>query len=219
MKISLTLSIPLILLLAGCGGQEPAAEAPVVTEEAPAERSPVKEEAETTLGSLAQNLQAHAETVSEKVKDVANAEEKKQHAEKLVTNEADLPEYSPEDDAARNQYNSLLQSDTTQQLISSLSWDKVSELPFSDREALAGFAEEKVSEWKGRLQEAAMSKGTQLLGSLGDTGWEKALRDVVSGIQRVKEANPETWESARSALVQSWAAFEAQALAFIEGES
>jgi hypothetical protein len=89
-----------------------------------------------------------------------------------------------------------------------LSWDDVPEVPYVDKAKLAGWATSQAEEWKAKLASAVKDQGLGMLGNLGDSGWQGALKQVMDAINGVKEANPETWELAKGALVSAWDQFE-----------
>jgi len=99
---------------------------------------------------------------------------------------------------------------------SSLSWDKVSEIPYEDKTQLLAWASSQVDTWKDKLSKVAVDKGMGGLASLGDSGWQGALKDVVSALDSVRESNPETWDAAKGALVKSWGVFEEKAMAYLK---
>ena len=97
-----------------------------------------------------------------------------------------------------------------------LSWDQVPNVPYEDKAQLAAWASTQVDEWKGKLTDAAKTKGMSMLSNLGDSGWQGALKDVMDAVQGVRESNPETWEMARGALVSSWENFKSVATDYID---
>lgn len=98
---------------------------------------------------------------------------------------------------------------------SAFSWEKVADVPYSDKEQLLGWANTQVDGWKDKLAKAAMSKGTGLLAGLGDSGWQGSLKQVVSTLEQVRESSPETWELARGALISAWDTFEKEATKYL----
>lgn len=97
-----------------------------------------------------------------------------------------------------------------------LSWDQVPNVPYEDKAQLAAWASTQVEEWKGKLGDAAKTKGLSMLSNLGDSGWQGAMKDVVAAIEGVRESNPETWDLARGALVSSWENFKSVATDYID---
>lgn len=99
-----------------------------------------------------------------------------------------------------------------------LSWDKVAEVPYSDKEQLAAWAMTEARAWQDKLTAAAKEKGLSTLEGLGDSGWQGQLKSVLGAIEGVREASPETWDTARSALVTAWDSFKAEASNFLGEE-
>ena len=97
-----------------------------------------------------------------------------------------------------------------------LSWDQVSEIPYEDKTQLVAWATSQIDTWKDKLSKVAVDKGMSGLSSLGDSGWQGALKDVVSALDSVRESNPETWDAAKGALMESWSAFEKKAMAYLK---
>jgi hypothetical protein len=225
--------LPVFIAFAGCGQQEePAAEtaqaeAVKATETASAETETVQ----TETGQTANSLVAATDALKKSVPDLetqAKMEEKTAEMEETVTKEVAAMEtqtQAPETQAVEAEGDSLMTKalGTAGSLasgldLSNLSWDKVSEVPYSDKAALVAWATQQASTWKSKLTDAAMQQGTSMLNNLGDTGWQGALKKVMDALDGVREASPETWEMARGALVSAWDNFETQASAFLEKE-
>lgn len=98
---------------------------------------------------------------------------------------------------------------------SKLSWDKVSGIPYDDKTQLVAWASSQVDSWKGKLTNAAKQKGLSGLANLGDSGWEGALKSVVSALDSVRKSNPDTWDAAKGALVSAWGSFEDKAIDYL----
>ncbi len=98
---------------------------------------------------------------------------------------------------------------------SKVSWDKVSEIPYEDKAQLLAWATSQVDTWKDKLSKVAMDKGIGGLSSLGDSGWQGALKDVASALDSVRKSNPETWDAAKGALVKSWSTFQDKAMDYL----
>lgn len=228
MKISILSIILGLFLLTGCGGkEEPAA---TETADTGAAAETMAEEAEMAAGEASEpeskesgmmnSLMASAEKTAKSMGDsvskamgdpeeeMATAEEEMANAEEemAATEEAGSASESMMDKAMKS--GGALASSLD---FSDMSWAKVPKVSYADRLKLAAWATEQAQDWKGKLTEAAMDKGTSMLQNLGDSGWQGALKQVMDAIQGVKEANPETWELARGALVSAWDKFQTEA--------
>ncbi|MFO7725481.1 MAG: hypothetical protein R6V45_08040 [Oceanipulchritudo sp.] len=209
------------LLLAGCSGgsetdREAADEAPAPEKEmengsaaAPEETVEGSEDSEPPVDNL---MGAHGEGME------STLEKMEKEAEDAGEALADKEE-SEEPDALSTQIAALKQSfgGTEGMDISDMSWDKVPEIPYADKEKLVGWATEQVQTWKEKLSDSAVKKGTDLLSGMGaNTDWEAQLKKVVAAIEDVQEASPETWESARAALLSQWESFKKEAGGLLE---
>jgi hypothetical protein len=96
-----------------------------------------------------------------------------------------------------------------------LSWADVASIPYNDKEKLLAWAGPQITSMKDKLTKAAMDKGTTSLMSLGDTGWQGAIKSAMSGLESVRTSSPETWEMARGALVNGWEVLQAEAGKYI----
>ena len=89
-----------------------------------------------------------------------------------------------------------------------LSWDDVPEVPYVDKAKLVEWATSQADGWKSKLTSAVKDQGLGMLGSLGDSGWQGSLKQVMDSVNGLKDANPETWEMAKGALISAWDRFE-----------
>lgn len=187
-KVSFCLSF-LFVVLTGCGKNEPAAETAVP--EAPAA---------TTSQSLVASSEQAVEQM--KVPEVAEAPEAPTVPETSTT-------------SLRTQAIAAAGSVASAVDFSNMSWDQVSKVPYADKLQLATWAAAQADDWKGKLKEAAASQGMNMLSSLGDSGWQGSLKQVMDAINAVRESSPQTYELARGALVSAWGMFEKQASQYI----
>jgi hypothetical protein len=96
-----------------------------------------------------------------------------------------------------------------------MSWADISQIPYEDKAKLIEWATPQVKGLMDKLSKAAMSKGVTGLSSLGDTGWQGAIKSAASALEAVKDSSPETWEMARGALMSSWEMLQKEAEKFI----
>ena len=96
-----------------------------------------------------------------------------------------------------------------------LSWAKVAEIPYGDKDKLLAWVAPQVDSLKDKLTKAAMEKGTAGLTSLGDSGWQGAIKSTISAMDSAKNASPETWEMARGALVNAWEILQSEATKYL----
>lgn len=130
----------------------------------------------------------------------------------------EVPEVEAEEDTLMSKAVGAAGIMASQLDLSNLSWDTVSEIPYNDKTQLLAWATQQASTWKSKLTDAAMDQGTSMLNNLGDSGWQGALKKVMDALDGVREASPETWQTARGALVSAWENFETQATAFLSKE-
>jgi len=99
---------------------------------------------------------------------------------------------------------------------SKLSWDDLADIPYADKTELVGWAAAQAKKWQGPLTEATKKQGLNALSSLGSTGWQGYLKQVLDAIDSVKESNPETYEASKSALMGAWQTFETEATKYLK---
>ena len=99
-----------------------------------------------------------------------------------------------------------------------LSWNDVAEVPYDDKEKLVQWAAPQINSLKDQLSKAVMDKGMAGLASLGDSGWQGAIKTAVDALETVRTSSPETWELARGALISAWGTLQAEATKYL-GES
>ena len=220
MKYASLLSIMCLIVFAGCGKQEDTSPASMPETEAPASQ----EAAETTgqASSLtADELMAKAEeSVKQMTKEIPEVDEVEtlKEADEVVESMPDKTDVvtAPPETAL---YPGFMNQPTMGALSelatavdwSNMSWDKISEVPYDNKQELLAWATPQINALKEQLTEVALTKGTTMMNNLGDSGWQGALKDAVTALEGVKNANPETWELARGALVSSWLALKAKA--------
>ena len=198
-KLTIYLSI-LSFALTACSRQEdaPSAETAKLVEAAPAETTPTPAETAAAETSTRTSLVADATAMKKSV-------------------EREAPKATSDGDSLLSKALGGAGSLASQLDWQNMSWDKVSEIPYSDKTQLAVWASQQAETWKGKLMDAAKDKGVGMISNLGDSGWQGALKNVVDAIQGVKESSPETWELARGALVSSWDKFQTEAQKVIGG--
>lgn len=221
-RITFILVSGLSLLLAGCSGGDEADEQAAEAQAAENGSTPVPAEAveeaeeqppESTGMPVTSMMGSHGEGMASTLDAV---EEEAEAAGEAVAGEAE----GEMKDALSTQIASLKQSiDGTGGMdFSGMSWDQIPDIPYADKEKLVAWATEQVETWKDKLSDSAMSKGTDMLSRMGmETDLEASLKKVVSAIEQVQEASPETWETARAALLSQWEAFKSQAGGLLQG--
>ena len=236
--ISILVSLGLSLLLAGCSGENgtngETAEAPdpeatqamaEAEEKGEAVEQPVAPVYPTPTGlgvpgeGMATKMEAmekEAESAGKGMAETMDTMKKEAESEGKSMAETDEPEKK---DALSTHIASLKQSfDGTKGMdLSGISWDSIPDIPYADKDKLVVWATEQVETWKDKLSDSAMSKGTDVLSQMGmEVDAEASLEKVVSAIEKLQEASPETWESARAALLSQWEAFKKQAGGMME---
>jgi hypothetical protein len=98
---------------------------------------------------------------------------------------------------------------------SNLSWSDISAVPYDDKDKLLAWATPQIDAMKDKLTKAVMDKGVTGLASLGDTGWQGAIKTAVEALETTRTASPETWELARGALMSAWETLQTEAGKYI----
>lgn len=96
-----------------------------------------------------------------------------------------------------------------------LSWNDVSKVPFDDKDKLLDWVAPQIDTMKKQLASAAMKNGQLNLSALGDSGWQGAIKQVVSALDSVRTSSPQTYELARGALIMAWDALKTEASKYI----
>ena len=92
-----------------------------------------------------------------------------------------------------------------------LSWNDVSSVPYDDKDQLVAWAAPQIEALKDQLTKAVKDKGLAGLASLGDSGWQGALKKTVDALDPVRPSSPETWGLARGALTSAWQTLQTEA--------
>lgn len=174
-----------VAMLAGCGGKEESGSS-VVQTEAP---------------SAAQATQPERETVAK---------------------EADMPSLGsalrvspPEESTIVDEAKKAAVTAASSVDWANLSWSDVSQIPYNDKDKLLAWAAPQIDTLKEKLAKAAVSQGKLSLAGLGDSGWQGAIKSTVAALNSVRTSSPETWESARGALMTAWDALQHEASKYI----
>lgn len=213
MKLLNTILIASLIVFAGCGKQE----------EPEAEMAKAAETVETTAVETTESMAAEAPESPEMADSLlADAESKaREVADDMATMvETGLKGLETETETGATGEEVAGKMESLGGLasgldISNMSWDKVMDVPYGNKEALIGWAGTQLNDWKSKLSDKAMGSAGDLLAGLSDSGWQGAVRKVTDAIQGVKESNPETWEMAKGALVSAWDQFQAEAQKFL----
>ncbi|MEX0331209.1 MAG: hypothetical protein AB3N64_07280 [Puniceicoccaceae bacterium] len=222
-------NLPLALLitatvLSGCGKKDEtpstvaasAPEAPVV-EEVPQE--PVAEEAAPATESASSLVSSLTAQVEETVKAaMPEAEETATAAAPEVeeTVAAAMPEVEESATSVMPDIKEAAMAAASSVDWANLSWNDVSAIPYDDKEKLLAWAAPQIDSLKDQLSKAVMDKGLTGLASLGDSGWQGAVKTAVEALDTVRNSSPETWELARGALVSAWQTLETEARKYLE---
>jgi hypothetical protein len=99
---------------------------------------------------------------------------------------------------------------------SNLTWNDVSSVPYDDKDKLLQWASPQVDALKEQLSGAVKDKGMAGLASLGDSGWQGAIKKTVDALETVRTSSPETWELARGALISAWQTLQTEAAKYLE---
>ena len=187
------------ILLAGCGKKE---QPQSVADTTPEESLPeVVETPETTVQSLQEEVVTQVETAVETAVETVKAtavETVKASAVETVKASA------------------LSAVDSVDW--SNLSWSDISSVPYNDKEKLVAWAAPQIDVLKDKLAKAAIEKGKLSLSALGDTGWQGAIKNTVSALEKVRTSSPETWAMATGALSTAWEALQAEAGKYLGAE-
>ena len=97
-----------------------------------------------------------------------------------------------------------------------LTWNDVSSVPYDDKEKLVQWASPQINTLKDQLAKAVKDKGMAGLASLGDAGWQGAVKTAVEALDTVRTSSPETWELARGALISAWETLQTEAAKYLE---
>lgn len=97
-----------------------------------------------------------------------------------------------------------------------LSWNDISSVPYSSKDELVAWAAPQIDALKDKLGQAVKDKGMAGLASLGETGWQGALKKSVDALNTVRTASPETWQMATGALAGAWQTLQAEAMKYLE---
>ena len=194
------LSLALLLtaaLLTGCGKKEEspstvaatapeAPDAPAVEEAAPAEEAATVKEAESVAASTSSMASSLTAQASDAVKAVAP---EVKEAAMAVANSVDW---------------------------ANLSWNDVSSIPYDNKAELLAWASPQIDALKDQLTKAVKEKGITGLASLGDSGWQGALKKTVDALDTVRTSSPETWAMATGALSTAWESLQYEAKKYLE---
>ncbi|MEX0324508.1 MAG: hypothetical protein AB3N33_00310 [Puniceicoccaceae bacterium] len=211
-------------VLSGCGKKEETPstvaatppEAPVVETAAEA---PVAEEAEPAAESASSLVSSLTAQVEETVKAaMPEAEE----AAEVSAPEAEAAVASVVPEAEETITSAMPEIKEAAMAVASsvdwtnLSWNDVSSIPYDDKEKLLAWAAPQIDALKDQLSKAVMDKGITGLASLGDSGWQGAVKTAVEALDTVRTSSPDTWELARGALISAWQTLETEARKYLE---
>lgn len=97
-----------------------------------------------------------------------------------------------------------------------LSWNDVSSIPYENKDELLKWASPQIDALKDQLTKAVKEKGLTGLASLGDSGWQGALKKTVDALDTVRTSSPETWQMATGALATAWESLQYEAKKYLE---
>ena len=214
-KLSVAM-IAMLTLLAGCGKKEEpqTAVAQKATEPPVVQEAKVDQQEVQTRQDLSSQLNETVKTVEETVKSVTKDTDFQQLGNALTA-------AAPEETTSQKTTNIVDEAKTAAMTAVSsvdwanLSWNDVSKIPYNDKDKLLAWAAPQIDTLKDQLTKAAIEKGKMSLTSLGDTGWQGAIKSTVSALDSVRNSSPETWEMATGALVTAWDALKHEASKYI----
>lgn len=244
MKIPTIVLIITAIVLAGCGKQEqpdtsvadssPEVSVPEVVEPAETTASDIKEELVTQIESAVESV---AESAVETVTATAVEAVKESAAEgitaaglesfaasgEVLEDETSVPSVTapsvePVKESAIESVKATALSAVASVDWANLSWSDVSKVPYNDKDKLVAWAAPQIDVLKDKLAKAAIEKGKLSLSSLGDTGWQGAIKNTASALESVRTSSPETWAMATGALTTAWEALQAEAGKYLGAE-
>lgn len=204
MKIPTIVFLVTAIVLAGCGKQEQPDTS--VADKSPEVNVPeVVEPAETTASDIKEELVTQVESAVESVKESA--------VEAATATAVEAVKESAVESVKASALSAVASVDWA-----NLSWSDISKVPYNDKDKLVAWAAPQIDVLKDKLAKAAIEKGKLSLSSLGDTGWQGAIKNTASALESVRTSSPETWAMATGALTTAWEALQAEAGKYLGAE-
>lgn len=99
--------------------------------------------------------------------------------------------------------------------LADFSWEDIDAVPYEDKAQLIAWAVKELQPLQEKLLDAAELKGRNALANLGDSGWQGALKQAMQAVDGLREASPQTWDSATRTLQKAWSVLQVQASRFL----
>jgi len=214
-SVTFVLIVALVLMI-GCGKEEEPATTAAQEATPPVEQVAKVEQQQPTASStdLSTQLDSAVKTVEKEVAKVTSETDFGKLGtalnESITEKTVEQPATTFMDDAKTAAMAAVSSIDWA-----NLSWNDVSKIPYDDKDKLLAWAAPQIDTLKEQLTRAALEKGKMSLASLGDTGWQGAIKTTVSALESVRTSSPETWQMATSALVTAWDALKYEASKYI----
>lgn len=217
MKYLSVVILVMVALLPGCGKKEEPQATTAVQEKAPPAKQEiqVKEEAPVAASSeLKTQLDTAVKTVEKEIATITKEADFQKLGNALTAAEPAKP-VGEKSATLVDEAKSAAMAAASSIDWANLSWNDVSSIPYNDKDKLLAWAAPQIDTLKEQLTKAALEKGKMSLASLGDTGWQGAIKTTVSALESVRTSSPETWAMATSALVTAWDALKHEASKYI----